>query len=259
MKISTIVQNKYKILSIITLLTLWGLLSNRYSSIIVPDFKDVVRALTSIFTEKKYQSEIFLTIKRLIIALEISISLGMVLGIICGYSIKIKNFIMPYINIMQSVPPISWLVLALIWFGLNGKASIFIAVISTLPLVMINIIEGVNNIDKDLVEMGNMYNFSRKKMILKIVVPSIIPYFEAGLKIAVGSACKIIVMGEVLSTSSGIGGQLTNARLNIETEYIFAWTIVIILLFYITNKIISYIFDKKIKGGRYAYKDAKLN
>ena len=257
MKISTIANNKYKVLSLITIL-LGNILSKIYSPIVVPSFREVIEALITIFTEKKYLLEILLTVKRLFIALTISISLGMLLGLAAGFSKIIKGLVMPYINIMQSVPPISWLVLALIWFGLNGKASIFIAVIATLPLVMINIIEGVSNIDANLVEMGYMYNFSKKKMITKIVVPSIMPYFEAGLKIAIGNGCKVIVMGEVLSTSTGIGGQLTNARLNIETQFIFAWTIVIILLFYINNKLISYIFHKKIKGDRYAHKDAKL-
>ncbi|KOR25976.1 ABC transporter permease [Clostridium sp. L74] len=159
---------------------------------------------------------------------------------------------------MQSVPPISWLVLAIIWFGLEGKASIFIVVISTLPMMIINLIEGINNVDCKLIEMGKVFKFSKQKMIINIMIPSIIPYFQSALQIVIGLGWKIVIMGEVLSSSNGIGGEITNARLNIETNYIFAWTIIIVLLFYGTDKLILYIFNKKLKGDRYDFKNTRF-
>ena len=136
MKTSTIAQNKYRILSLIIILLAWQVLSKIYSPIIVPSIKEVGHALIDIFTTKDLWQHIVITAKRLVIALSISLSLGSILGIIIGYNKKIELLLTPLISFMQSVPPISWLVLAIIWFGLDGKASIFIAVISTLPLVI---------------------------------------------------------------------------------------------------------------------------
>lgn len=259
MKTSTIAQNKYRILSLIIILLAWQVLSKIYSPIIVPSIKEVGHALIDIFTTKDLWQHIVITAKRLVIALSISLSLGSILGIIIGYNKKIELLLTPLISFMQSVPPISWLVLAIIWFGLDGKASIFIAVISTLPLVIIHLVESVRNIDHQLVEMGEIYKFSKKKMLTKIIIPSIVPYFQGCLQVVIGQGWKVIVMGEVLSCTNGIGGELTNARVNIETGYVFAWTIIIVTLFYITNKIMSYMFDTKIKGERYAFKDRKFN
>lgn len=259
MKNSTIVQNKYKILSIVLVLVLWEYMSYIYSPIIVPDMKDVLKALVNIITNKELIVNILITAKRLITALIISILIGSFIGILMGCNKKLEMIFTPIINLMQSVPPISWLVLAIIWFGLDGKASIFIAIISTLPLIVVNIVESIKSIDHQLVEMGEIYCFSKKKMITKIIIPSIIPYFQSALQIVIGLGWKIIVMGEVLSTNNGIGGELTNARVNIETEYVFAWTIIIVMLFYITNKVASYIFNNKVKGERYAFKDRKFN
>lgn len=154
MKISTTVQNKYRLISIICILVLWQGMSYIYSPIIVPSISEVLRALADIFTTKEILVNIFITAKRLIIALAISISLGSIIGILVGGSNKIELLLTPIIGFMQSVPPISWLVLAIIWFGLDGKASIFIAVISTLPLVVVNLVESIKNIDHQLVEMG---------------------------------------------------------------------------------------------------------
>ncbi|WP_024621909.1 ABC transporter permease [Metaclostridioides mangenotii] len=259
MKTSIMGQNKYRLLSIIIILAVWQGMSVIYSPIIVPSINEVLKALIDILTTKDLLVNIFITTKRLIIALTISVSLGSILGIIIGYSKKIELLINPVISFMQSVPPISWLVLAIIWFGLDGKASIFIAVISTLPLVVINLVESIKNIDHQLVEMGEIYCFSKSKMLRKIIIPSIIPYFQGALQVVIGLGWKIIVMGEVLSSNNGIGGELTISRINIETGYVFAWTIIIVVLFYTTNKVVSYLFNTKVKGERYAFKDRKFN
>lgn len=259
MKISTTVQNKYRLISIICILVLWQSMSYIYSPIIVPSISEVLRALADIFTTKEILVNIFITSKRLIIALAISISLGSIIGILVGGNKKIELLLTPIIGFMQSVPPISWLVLAIIWFGLDGKASIFIAVISTLPLVVVNLVESIKNIDHQLVEMGEIYCFSKSKMLKKIIIPSIIPYFQGTLQVVIGLGWKIIVMGEVLSSNNGIGGELTNSRVNIETGYVFAWTIIIVVLYYMTNKVVSHMFNTKVKGERYAFKDRKFN
>lgn len=258
MKNSTIGQNKYRLISLALIIAIWQVLSYKYSPLIVPDIGQVLKAIIHVLTDKSLLKEIVLTSNRLAVALTISIFLGSFIGILIGWFKKLRIIFSPMISIMQSVPPISWIVLAIIWFGLDGKASVFMVVVSTLPMMIINLIEGIENIDQKLIEMGQLFGFSKMKILRNIIIPSIIPYFKSALQIVIGQGWKVIVMGEVLTTSNGIGGELTNARLNIETEYIFAWTFIIVSLFYITNKIVSYIFNKKVKGDGYGLKDRKL-
>ncbi|MDS1004161.1 ABC transporter permease subunit [Clostridium sporogenes] len=258
MKTSIMVNNKYRVVSIILILILWELLAYIYSPLVIPNIKFVFKALIEILSNKESLKQIIVTTKRLTIALGISITLGSILGLLIGSSKKLLIIFKPILSIMQSVPPISWLVLAIIWFGLEGKASIFIVVISTLPMMIINLIEGINNVDCKLIEMGKVFKFSKQKMIINVMIPSIVPYFQSALQIVIGLGWKIVIMGEVLSSSNGIGGEITNARLNIETNYIFAWTIIIVLLFYGTDKLILYIFNRKLKGDRYDFKNTRF-
>lgn len=252
------VNNKYRVVSIILILILWELLAYIYSPLVIPNIKFVFKALIEILSNKESLKQIIVTTKRLTIALGISITLGSILGLLIGSSKKLLIIFKPILSIMQSVPPISWLVLAIIWFGLEGKASIFIVVISTLPMMIINLIEGINNVDCKLIEMGKVFKFSKQKMIINVMIPSIVSYFQSALQIVIGLGWKIVIMGEVLSSSNGIGGEITNARLNIETNYIFAWTIIIVLLFYGTDKLILYIFNRKLKGDRYDFKNTRF-
>ena len=72
--------------------------------------------------------------------------------------------------------------------------------------VVVNLSEGVRNVDPKLLEMAHCYRFSRAKVLRHIILPSVKPYFRSALKISTGAAWKIVVMGEVLTTSTGIGG-----------------------------------------------------
>lgn len=258
MKNSTIAQSKYKLISIVLIILTWQALTYNYSPLVVPSIEDVLKAIIHILTDRGLLSQIVVTTNRLVIALTISIVIGSFIGILIGWFRKLRIIFSPMIGIMQSVPPISWIVLAIIWFGLDGKASVFMVVVSTLPMMMINLIEGIANIDQKLIEMGQLFKFSKVKILRSIIIPSIMPYFKSALQIVIGHGWKVIVMGEVLTTSNGIGGELTNARLNIETEYIFAWTSIIVALFFITNKLVSYIFNKRVKGEGYGFKDRKF-
>lgn len=247
MKTSIIRDNKYRIISLLTILAIWQLLAKLYSPLVVPSIKEVLYALKDIFTNEKLLKEILITINRLIVALSISIFIGSIIGLLIGFIKSVREILSPIIGIMQSVPPISWIVLAIIWFGLDGKASIFMVIVSTMPIMIINIVEGIRNIDQKLIEMGTLFTFSKVKILRYIIIPSIMSYFKSALKILAGHGWKVIVMGEVLTTSNGIGGGLTNARLNIETDYIFAWTFIIVALFYTTDKLISYMFNLNLQ------------
>ncbi len=155
---------------------------------------------------------------------------------------------MPVLGIIQVVPPISWLILAIIWFGLNGRASIFIVVMAVVPTMFICISDGITAIDKRLLEMGDVFGFSTFKKLRYIMIPSVLPYFGSGLKIAVGMACKTVVMGEVLTTTTGIGGQIMTARLNIEPETVIAWTVIVVGIYYVSlfaGKMVVNLIKKK--------------
>ncbi len=153
-----------------------------------------------------------------------------------------------FVSILQTVPPVSWVVLALVWFGFNGKPCVFIVATATIPNMVINISSGIRSIDPELIEMARIYRFSRMKTLRHVILPSVRPYFRSALEIVVGSGWKLVVMGEVLTTNSGIGGAITTARLNVEPETIIAWAVLLVLFCFITQKLMNVLFRRK--GGQ---------
>lgn len=246
---SSITQNnhfKYTILSFAIILLIWKILTNYFSPLILPSISSVIDAIGVILTDFQLTKMIGITIVRLLIGLTMGVSIGFIIGLSMGLWKAVKHIVHPIIHLFQTVPPVSWVVLALVWFGFNGKPAIFIVIISTIPIIAINVCEGIINIDRNLLQMAKLYKLSSKKKLIYLIFPSIFPYFNSAFKIVLGSGWKIAVMGEVLTTGDGIGGMIKLARLNLEPEFIIAWSVILVIMFYISD----FLFGLLSKGRK---------
>ncbi|WP_347490501.1 ABC transporter permease [Desulfoscipio sp. XC116] len=218
-----------------------------YPPVVLPGPTLTFQSLYRIIQSGSFWSETVVTLQRLVIALLTSIIAGSLLGIIMGANQKLKNLFEPIVYLIQAVPPILYMTLAMIWFGLNGRATIFIVFIGSAPVMAVTIKEGFENIDPRLIEMGKAFKFSPTETIREIILPSLSAYFKAGLITVFSFGWKLVVMGEVLSASTGLGAQITDARMNLETHMVFAWGIVVIVLCFLFQKITAKIFEFKPK------------
>ncbi len=234
-------------LSLGILLLAWQGLSMLYTPLVLPGPVLTLETLLEIVQSGKLWPEVAITLQRLVLALLVSIITGTIFGILMGSSKKLKEYFEPLVYIVQAIPPILYMTIAMIWFGLNGKATIFIVFIGSAPVMAVTIKEGFENIDPKLVEMGKAFMFTQTEMITKIVLPSLGAYFKAGLITVFSFGWKLVVMGEVLSASTGLGAQITDARMNLETDMVFAWGIIVVLLCFLFQKITSKLFEYKPK------------
>lgn len=235
----------YTVISIILVLIIWKALTLHFSPLVVPTISSVAGYLWVIFTSRELYEMIFITMVRLSMGLAIGVALGFTMGILMGHFKVFEGILSPIIGIFQTVPPVSWVVLALVWFGFNGKPAIFIVTTSAFPIIAISVYEGITNIDPKLLQMAQLYRFSKLKRFKHIIIPSVASYFYSGFRIALGSSWKIAVMGEVFTSNNGIGGMIKLARLNIEPENIIAWSIIVVILFSLTDLIMGKLIDKE--------------
>ncbi len=233
------------ILLLIGIYLIWQIISFFYPSIIFPSPEETFKSFLVLIEKGFVITNIIVTLKKLILAQILAVTIGCLFGIIMGIYKNVANFVEPVIYILQSIPPILYMTLAMIWFGLNGKATIFIVVIGCVPIMTVTIEEGFNNIDKKLIEMGHAFKFSKTQNLMQIVFPSLIPYLKSSLITILGLSWKLVIMGEVLSAGSGIGAQITDARNNLRTDFVFAWGSIVILLSFIFQKIVAKLLDFK--------------
>ena len=228
-----------RLISAALILGLWQLATLFFPPLVVPPISKVLLRLWEIVTGESFLPTVLRTLWRLATGLGIGITLGSLLGLLCGLSRAAEDIMLPMVSVFQSVPPVCWVVMALVWFGFNGKPCIFIVATATIPTMVINLCHGVRGIDPELLEMARLYRFSRGKTLRHVVLPSVRPYFQSALEIVISGGWKLVVMGEVLTTSTGIGGAITTARLNIEPDAIIAWALLLVIFCFATQKLLK--------------------
>ncbi len=121
----------------------------------------------------------------------------------------------------------------------------FIASLIVIPVITANVTEGIKNVDKQLIEVANVYHLSTPKKLFKLYIPSIAPYFLAACKSSFGMAWKASVAAELIVVArDSIGKEIYLSKQNFESADVFAWTVVVIILSILFEKISFLLFNK---------------
>ena len=171
----------------------------------------------------------------------------------------IHRFVYPVISAIRSTPVASFIILALVWMS-NDKVVIFIVLLMVLPIVWTNVAEGILKTDTQLLEMAKVFRISRGQTLRYIRIPSVLPFFVTSATTGLGLAWKAGIAAEVLSTPSfSLGTKLYEAKIYLETPDLLAFTIVIMIISLLLEKLLVFILKKSggyfRKHGRYGIPD----
>ncbi|QXM06857.1 ABC transporter permease [Crassaminicella indica] len=250
MRIFTIKNKLPTILSILLLLFIWRMSSEIIASkIILPSPEATCKSLLILMKSENFFKIVLMTIKRGCIGFFLSCSLGLLIGLLTGSHLFLERLIEPILVVIKSTPIMSIIILALIWFK-TEYVPIFVSFLVAFPIICVNVSEGIKSVDVKLLEMAKIYHVRKYRIILEIYLPAISRYFLAGVSTAMGIGWKAVIAAEVLSQPNfAIGTSLYNAKVYIETENVFAWTVIAVLLSFIFERAIR-ILEKKIMRWR---------
>ena len=151
----------------------------------------------------------------------------------------------PFLSVIQATPVASFIILLLLWMGRDILPAVISALI-VIPVVWRNVSEGLGQTDKNILEMALIYHIRGYKKFRFITVPYVLPYLKAAVRSAVGMGWKAGVAAEVLAVSANsIGRNIYESKLYLETTDLFAWTVLVIVLSVIIEKLVSAIFKGK--------------
>ncbi len=140
------------------------------------------------------------------------------------------EFLAPMISVMKATPVASFIILALLWVG-GANISTLCSFVMGMPIIYSNVYQGLKNIDQKLLEVGQIFQLSRKRQIEQIIIPSLKPYLMSAFMVGIGFCWKSGVAAEVIGLPNNtIGEHLYNAKVYLETPELFAWTVTIIVL-----------------------------
>lgn len=203
--------------SIFLFIALWEFGHQIYGELILPSPKETFLRMIQMLTEEDKWDEMQITVRRAGFGFLISIALGSVLGLLSGLFVTASIMSRPIITILMGMPPIAWIVLAMIWFGMSDKAVVFTVVVASFPIVFAGALQGTRTLENHLNEMADSFNTPLLMKFTDIYFPHIFSYIFPTWIAALGMSWKIVVMAELLSTSDGIGAALAVTRSQLDT------------------------------------------
>lgn len=167
----------------------------------------------------------------------------------------LQDLLEPVILLMKSVPVASFVVLLLILMG-SENLAVAVVFLMAFPILYVNMVQGLTHVDGKMLEMARVFHMRPWKRFLYIYRPAFFPFLLSGTKIALGMSWKSGVAAEIIGVPDGsIGERLYMAKIYLNTESLFAWTLVIILISFVFEKLFLFLLKKA--GGR-AWEEGRL-
>jgi NitT/TauT family transport system permease protein len=205
---------------------LWAVVSALSNSMLFPNPWQTVQAFWDIVSNSRNWYHIGVTFYRVIAGMLIGSVIGTILGIATRYSGLIKAAVTAVIYpLLQSVPTICWALVFVLWFGLSDVTPILAIATAVAPFFIINIWEGMKELDTSLVEMASIYTQRRGRLLGMVILPMLYPYIFAATKSSFMVAWKVVLLAEIFGAASGMGYMLSIAFESYRIAQVFGWTL----------------------------------
>lgn len=212
-------------------LILWQILSVALSQKLL--LCSPIEALSTLFRlclAREFWRIIAVSLCRILFGFAVAILIGTILAAAAGKFVIIKNLLSPAVFAMKSAPVASFIILLLIWLS-SESLSAAISFMMAVPLIYEGVLAGISEVDRQLIEMANIFRLPLFRRIRCIYLSQIMPYFKTACESSAGLCFKAGIAAEVIAMPrSSIGEQLYQAKIYLDTPELFAWTIVVILL-----------------------------
>jgi NitT/TauT family transport system permease protein len=223
---------------VLLVLGAWAGLSWRYGAYVLPSPRAVLAGLAAIVVSGDIWRHTGASLARIAVGFGAAVTVAVLLGLVAFLSRTARGVVRDVVTVLNATSVFVWIVLSLIWFGLSAWAPIFTTFMVTLPVVAQNIVDGVEQVDRRLLEMAEVYRLSGRERFRAIVAPSTLPFLLAGMKVGFGLALKVSVIAEIFGVTTGIGYIMNYSREILATQMVFAWAIVMILIMMVTDTLV---------------------
>jgi ABC-type nitrate/sulfonate/bicarbonate transport system permease component len=212
-------------------LALWWIYAQFVPAYQLPSPVTVARRMVAFVTDPLLALQLGISLAHVAAAISLAFAIGAVLAFAAHYlpatRLLIDSRATPFLNAFSGI---GWLFLGILWFGIDSTTVVFAVTMILIPFTTINLRTGLIELDAELIELGRSLTRSPSRRLAKLLVPMLVPYMFATLRISFGVSWKVTLTAELFGGNAGVGYLLNVARQEFDTETIFA-VIFFILLF----------------------------
>ncbi|WP_438448747.1 ABC transporter permease [Gorillibacterium sp. sgz5001074] len=172
--------------------------------------------------------------------------LAIPIGLVIGKVRVVRIFAEPFLNFIRFIPPIAFITLFLVWFGIGEESKIALILYATLFIVVLNTLTGVLAVEEDKIRAARSMGASEWQILVHVVIPATTPYIYTGVRLAMGTSYMAIIGAEMIASNEGVGYLIWNSRLFFRTDWIFVGLVSLGLMGFVTDRLLGVLGRKAL-------------
>ena len=239
-----------RVLSLLGLAVIWQISAMLVNSELWPTPIAVFVSMWEHLESGELLGHLGITLVRVSISFSIAMIIGVAIGMLMGSRDVWDRTLDSVVILGLNIPALVTIILCYIWFGLTETAAILAVAINKIPMVIVAIREGARAVDKEFLQVGQVYKLSRKDIFFKIYLPQLHPYLFGAARNGLALIWKIVLVVELLGRSDGVGFQLGNFFQFFDIESILAYTFAFALVIFIIEALIMRPMEVRLNRWR---------
>jgi NitT/TauT family transport system permease protein/sulfonate transport system permease protein len=218
--------------AVIAVIAVWWLASRSLPEFVLPSPLSTAKALAQFFIDPSLAYNIASTFVRVVTSVVLATIIGIVLAAIPYYVPLTRDIVrLRILPLLNAMPSLGWAILAVIWFGVTDVSVVFAQTAILIPFCFINVSQGIDEMDRELLEMA--HSFTRRSGVIfrAIIIPLIAPSVMAAARLAYGVSWKISLISELFGSETGLGYVMYDAQTRGDAAMIIATCLMIVILF----------------------------
>lgn len=219
----------YPIISFAIIVIIWGIITqiSGWSEQVFPGPLPVFSGFYELVMNGTLLKHSVASLYRVTIGFYMGVILGVGLGIILAQNKLLKQLVSPLINFLRPISPLAWIPLAMLWFGIGDSPAIFLIFLSCFFPMVVSTYIAVESINPIYYQVAANFNFNRKEMITRFIIPAIIPDIVTALRLTIAVAWLVVVAAEMIAVQSGLGYLILDSRNALRMDYVMVGMVVI--------------------------------
>ena len=167
---------------------------------------------------------------RVLVGFAVGAGLALPIGLAMGASRVVYTWLNPLFQLLRPIPPIAYIPLSILWFGLGNPPAIFLIALGAFFPVLMNTIAGVRQVDGIYLRAARNLGAGGPTLFLRVILPAAVPYILTGMRIGIGTAFIVVIVSEMIAVNNGLGFRILEAREYFWSDKIIAGMITIGIL-----------------------------
>ncbi len=229
---------------------LFGRINPEFARLLLPPPTVVFAALWQMTASGYLWEHLSISLVRVLIGFGISVVIAVPLGIAMATWPSVDNLAEPFVRLFSPIPGVAWVPLAILWFGLGDRAAIFIITAGAIFPVLLNTVQGVRDVDANLVDAARTMGATRWQIVRRVMLPSLIPYLVTGFRTGLGFAWRVVIAAEMVGVPKGIGYMLAIGRSTGHTEMTVVTMISLGVLMLVVEELVFGPLEQRTRSWR---------